>query len=148
WRSRVITDGQNALRGGQPSGSGGGGNPGGFVGYLRYFGRLLYLCRISLFSAFAGGAMFVLAPQAQDLFLDVRSSPNSWIGYWGFFYFFLFLFWIFPVYASGRFMIHHCNDHILAQTPIGRALSKPMPLVLGLMCLIALGFAQYKAWSN
>jgi hypothetical protein len=120
----------------------------GFIAYLRYVGRLLYLSRISLISCIAGFSLFTLAPQAQDLFLDLRSPHLGWIIYWTLFYLCLFLFWIFPVYASADFMIRHGNDHPLAETDLGQKLSKPIPLLLALICLAGVGIAQYEAWGN
>jgi hypothetical protein len=126
------------------------------IKFLKYFLWLFYLSRISLISAVAGILIFVFTLQARDLFLEVRSSLWMERTYWCLFYFLLVFAWLLPMYFSAIYMIEWCGRQPgtkafigdIAATKVADQMRKWVPLILVFCCLAALGWSQYKTWSE
>ena len=117
-------------------------------GWALDLGLILWITRVSLASTLAGIALFVLAPQARDTFLEVRGdsilSASNWT-FWLVFFLFVLVFWVFPV--------HYCARRALNYDPINTNpdrrisghrrqridwLATIVPRALGTACLIAI----------
>ena len=74
--------------------------------YALWVIRMLFACRVSVLSAFAGLLLFLLAEQARDLFADVslgavtRSVEARFL--WSSFFAYLVFLWAFPVHYAAR----------------------------------------------
>jgi hypothetical protein len=126
------------------------------IGFVKYFIFLLYRCRISLISSVIGIFILLTAPQARDLFLEVRSSAWPERLYWTAFYFLLIFAWLLPVYFSALYMIEwgrgdsgiHDGANGIAKTKIAEYMRKLVPLILVFGCLLALGYSQLMALND
>jgi hypothetical protein len=119
-----------------------------FFRYCKYLLSLLYLSRIGVISSLIGILIFSGAPQAQDLFLEVRSSPWMDRTFWTVFYILLIFVWLLPIYFWSLRMIEEGDDNDLAYTQIGATLRQVVPLILVVSCLSAVGYGQWQAWNG
>ena len=80
------------------------------VSYAPWAVRILFACRVSFLSVFAGVFLFLMSTQARDLFADVTygalpGSPEAW-GHWLWFFALLILVWAFPAHYAGRQLLY------------------------------------------
>lgn len=116
--------------------------------FLKYTSQLIWLCAPPFFSAVVGYLILSKAPQAHDLFLEMRPSPKDRTIYWVLFYCSLLFFWVLPVFFGARFLIrvHDTND--FARTQVGQFLRLSLPFTLAAICLLGVYLAQHEAYSN
>ena len=69
------------------------------------------LAWVSSMSMLLGVALFSIAPQAQDLFVEYHASGNEALLYWTQFYLIFLLFWYFPIYFSARWIVETYHNH-------------------------------------
>jgi hypothetical protein len=116
-------------------------------GYLHGF-RIAWVPTIS---AIAGVLLFLVAPQAQDLFLDVRGGLLQGAWYWLTFYTAVLLVWMLPVYVSARWILWQCRMGRITH-PDARAVTddvrRMVPPVLAVGCLLAVLIGQALALVN
>ncbi len=103
------------------------------------FARVLWACRVSVASAFAGYALFLFVIQAQDLFADTTYG-SIWylhVGYWTAMFAALAIVWALPVHFAARAAIEgrSAAPYIPPATP--EFLIKWTPRVLGLLPVVA-----------
>ena len=127
---------------------------------------ILWVCRVSFFSAFLGFALLVLVPQARDLFIDV---PAGW-GWRGYFAIFghasavaisVLFFWALPVFFVARSAV----DDQRWISPYARSvkysavgmnllhkrfspLVEAVPLLLGLSCFFSVEIGLVLVYSD
>jgi hypothetical protein len=102
-------------------------------------------------SVTAGLLLFLVAPQAQDLFLDVRGNLLQGAWYWLMFYAAVLLVWVLPVYVSARWILWQCRTGRITH-PDARAVTddvrRLVPPVLAAGCLLAVLIGQALALVN
>ena len=106
---------------------------------------------ISTVSVVAGIALFLMAPQAQDLFLEVRGNVAAGALYWITFYLLVMLEWMFPVYVSARWILWRFRDGATAWTqeaPVADWVRRILPRLLVTGCLFAVLLGQMMALMN
>ena len=80
---------------------------------VRRVGRGLRLAWVSVTSVAFGAILFYSAPQAQDLFLEVRGSLLSGTLFWTEFYLLTLFAWALPVYVSSRWILSRFDRQAL-----------------------------------
>src|SRR5215475_2435854 len=115
---------------------------------LRAFCYGAWVCRVSVLSVVAGFLLFFLAPQAQAVFLDLRTRDVALL-HWAAFYLSLLLFWMLPVQLSARVMLQAGEDRVEDEDARWYGyLTVHLPWVLALLCLVSVGLGQYWAMGE
>lgn len=102
-------------------------------------------------SVLAGFVLFVLAPQAQDLFLEVRGSFEAGARFWGIFYLAVLLVWALPVFVSSRWLLWQCRQEAGLHEdsrPVDTHARRLVPALLGAGCFASLAVGQMLAMLN
>lgn len=98
-----------------------------------------------------GFLLFLLAPQAQDLFLEVRGRMLAGLLYWTAFYLLVLAAWVLPVYLSSRWILRQFADGATGwtdETPVGAWVHRLLPPLLACGCLLAVLAGQLLALTN
>lgn len=106
---------------------------------------------ISTVSVVAGIALFLMAPQAQDLFLEVRGRVMWGTAYWTAFYVLVVVAWMFPVYVSARWVLWRFREgetDWTAEAPVAEWVRRMLPRLLVTGCLVAVLTGQIMALTN
>ncbi len=115
---------------------------------LRALCYSLWVCRVSVLSVLGGFLLFLLASQAQAVFLDLH-TPNVALWHWLAFYASLLLFWMLPVQLGARVMLHAGQDRVEEEDARWFAyLMVHVPWVLALLCLVGVAVGQYLALGH
>ena len=120
----------------------------GVVRDLAHGARLAW---ISTTSVVLGFLLFLFAPQAQDLFLEVRGSWLSGIGYWLSFYVCVLIAWMAPVYVSSRWIMWRFREGATDWTqekPVKDWVRRSLPSLSACGCLVAVLAGQVMALVN
>ncbi len=118
---------------------------------VRAFFRGLHFAWVPFASVLLGFVMFALAPQAQDLFLEVRGDTRIAVLFWIGFYAAVLLVWALPVYVSARWILYRFRDSRALSQGDGAMsdwLCRIIPRVLAVGCLAAIFVGQLLALSN
>jgi hypothetical protein len=106
---------------------------------------------VSTASALIGLVLFLNAPQAQDLFLEVKGNPLSDALFWCGFYLAVVLAWALPVFVSAHWILVRFEEGPKAHPhvePVKTWVSRKVPLVIGATCLVAVAAGQLMAMRN
>jgi hypothetical protein len=106
---------------------------------------------VSTASALIGLLLYLKAPQAQDLFLEVKGHWLSDALFWIAFYLVVVLAWALPVFVSARWILArfeegpHEHPHV---PPVKTWVRRRLPRWLGAACIVAVFVGQLMATSN
>src|SRR5262245_14469699 len=119
--------------------------------YVRSYLHGFRIAWVPTLSVTVGVLLFLVAPQAQDLFLDVRGGllPGAW--YWLMFYTAVLLVWVLPVYISARWILWQCRTGCITHRdarPVTDDVRRRVPPVLAVGCLSAVLIGQALALVN
>lgn len=118
---------------------------------IRELAHGIRLAWIASTSIAVGIALFLVAPQTQDLFLEVRGNVYAGTAYWLAFYGAVLLGWMFPVYLSTRWMLWHFREGATDWTreePVRDWVRRSLPTLLASGCLVAVLAGQIMALVN
>jgi hypothetical protein len=119
--------------------------------YVRSYLHGYRIAWVPTLSVTAGVLLFLVAPQAQDLFLDVRGGLLRGAWYWLMFYIAVLLVWVLPVYISARWILWQCRMGCVTH-PDARGVTddvrRLVPPVLAVGCLVAVLIGQALALVN
>lgn len=117
--------------------------------------RLLYrgfmIAGASTVSVLIGFLLFFGAPQAQDLFLEVKADVFTALTFWALFYLSVMLMWALPVYVSSRWILARFDGSHGAN---GRGelipvwVRRTIPPILLVLCFAAVLVGQLSALWN
>lgn len=102
-------------------------------------------------SVLAGFVLLGFAPQAQDLFLEVRGSFGAGVRFWVIFYLAALLVWAVPVYMSSRWLLWQCRPEARPHEdarPVEVLPSRLVPALLAAGCMASLALGQMLAMLN
>jgi WD40 repeat protein len=106
---------------------------------------------VSTASALIGLLLYFRAAQAQDLFLEVRGHLLSDTLFWLGFYVAVIMAWALPVFVSARWILARFEEGPKAHPrvrPVKVWVRRRVPLMLGAVCLAAVGVGQLMAMRN
>jgi hypothetical protein len=118
---------------------------------IRCLARGLRLAGASTVSVLIGFLLFYGAPQAQDLFLEVKGNTAAGVSFWLMFYFSVVFMWALPVYVSSRWILdRHDVDHdgYTATDRVPVWVRRNIPPLLTVLCFIAVMVGQLMALRN
>ncbi len=112
----------------------------------------LRIAWVSVASVVLGALLFWVAPQVQDLFLEVTGNPYTNAGYWLAFYIAVMAFWGLPVYVSSSWILSRFEEGSTATDsdikPIKVWVRQYIPPLLAVACFGAVLLGQTMALSN
>lgn len=118
---------------------------------IRELAHGIRLAWISTTSIGVGSLLFLIAPQAQDLFLEVRGSMAAGTLYWLAFYGAVMLGWMLPVYLSTHWILWHFREggtEWTREEPVRDWVRRLLPTLLVCGCLAAVLAGQIMALVN
>jgi hypothetical protein len=123
--------------------------------WVRLFLHGLWVARVSTVSVVVALFLFGTVPQAQDLFIELKSPPADWpllhygFLHWFVFYIFAFYFWIVPVHFSARLALQtNCARMNVTNAAEYRAVTVGIPRLLSVLCFLAISMGIYQAFMN
>jgi WD40 repeat protein len=126
--------------------------------YNRWFGircllHGLSIAWVSVVSVVLGALLFLIAPQAQDLFLEVTGDTLTSAGYWLAFYIAVMAFWGLPVYVSSRWILSRFEEGSGGEAnpdirPVKPWVRQRLPAYLTVACFGAVLLGQIMALNN
>ncbi len=120
-------------------------------GRVRAFSYGLKVAWVCVASSLLGLLLFTFAPQAQDLFLEVRGGFAIGILFWSGFYAGVLLLWVLPVYVSARWILSSLDNGLSARPdvkPVEGWVVRIVPPLLAMFCLTAILAGQLLALTN
>jgi hypothetical protein len=116
---------------------------------VRIFLRSLWVARVSVVSIVFACVLLSLVPQAQDLFIEIKSNIRQTFAHWATFYVVAIVFWIMPVYLSARISLHLDQANAGVRTPGGsKRYVNWLPRLLALACFITISIGIHSAAVN
>lgn len=118
---------------------------------VRAYAYALRVAWVATVSVLIGFLMFIFAPQAQDLFLEVRGSFRAGSSFWIVFYLAVLLAWALPVYVATRWLLWHCRADAQLHDdlrPVDEQTRRYVPAALAAGCLVSVAIGQTMALLN
>ena len=108
---------------------------------------------VSVASVVVGALLFLVAPQVQDLFLEVTGNPARSVAFWLFFYLSVMIAWGLPVYVSSRWILSRFEQGSSADAfpdvkPVQTWVRREIPPLLALGCFVAALIGQLIELTN
>ena len=108
---------------------------------------------VSVASVTLGGLLYFVAPQVQDLFLEVSDNPARSLGFWLLFYLSVLVAWACSVYVSSRWILSRFEQGAVAGTfpdirPVPTWVRRWLPPLLAVNCFVAVIVGQVMALIN
>jgi hypothetical protein len=120
---------------------------------VREFVYGLKIAWVSVASVVLGALLFLMAPQVQDLFLEVTGNTARSVAFWLLFYLSVMVAWGLPVYVSSRWILSRFEQGLPADAfprvePVKTWVRCWIPPLLAVGCFVAVMMGQLMALAN